>query len=125
MATIATTGSLIRQYTPYTGLSATERAQSGIARAELVYYNVNDSWPGSGTGNDRIYQTGFVDLPLDFGYVLTDAFCRIQSDNAELAVGASSVMRIFPGGSLGPQINLSLTSDSDRQDDSGSTAVAA
>ena len=125
MATIATTGSLIRQYNAFTGLSALERSQSGIARAEVVYYNVNDTWPGSGTGNDRIYQTGFIDLPKDFGYVLTDAFCRIQSDNAELAVGASSVMRIFPGGSLGPQINLSLTSDADRQDDSGSTAVGS
>ena len=63
MATIATTGSFVRQYNAFTGLSATERSQSGIARAEVVYYNVNDDWPAPGAGNNRIYQTGTLDLP--------------------------------------------------------------
>ena len=77
MALITTTASLIRQYNAFTGLSALERSQSGIARAELVYYNVNDSWPAPGAGNNRIYQTGDISLPKDFGYVITDAFMQI------------------------------------------------
>jgi len=124
MATIATTGSLIRQYNAFTGLSASERSQSGIARAEVVYYNVNDNWPGPGAGNERIYQTGFVDLPKDFGYVLTDAFVRLQAGGSARA-NASSVLRIYPGGVLGPQINLTLTSDPDRQDSGGATAIGS
>ena len=123
MAVIQTTANLKRLYTPFTGLSATERAASGIARAELVYYNVNDSWGAPGTNNSRIYQTGFIDLPNDFGYVLTDAFCRIQSSNARVLCNATSLLRVFPGGSLGPQINLTLTSDGDRQDEVASTPI--
>ena len=125
MAVIATTASLIRQYNAFTGLSATERSQSGIARAEIVYYNVNDNWPSPGAGNNRIYQTGSIDLPKDFGYVLTDAFCRIQSNGARIFTNASSLLRIFPGGILGPQINLTLTSDGDRQNSAGSTALGS
>lgn len=125
MATIATTASLIRQYNAFTGLSASERSQSGIARAEIVYYNVNDDWAAPGTGNNRVYQTGFIDLPKDFGYVLTDAFCRIQANPGDIKASASSVLRILPGGSLGPQINLTLTSDPDRQNATGNTAVGS
>ena len=81
MALITTTASLIRQYNAFTGLSATERSQSGIARAELVYYNVNDDWPAPGATNWREYTSGIVDLPKDFGYVLTDCFVRVEADN--------------------------------------------
>jgi len=124
MATTVTTGSFIRQYNAFTGLSAVERSQSGIARAEVVYYNVNDAWPAPGVGDNRVYQTGILDLPKDFGYVLTDAFCRIQSAG-EISAGASSVLRIYPGGILGPQINCTLTSDPDRQDSAGGTAIGS
>ena len=117
MATIATTGSLVRQYNAFTGLSAIERSQSGIARAEVVYYNVNDDWPNPGAGNNRVYQTGTIDLPKDFGYVLTDAFCRIESSASRIFANATSLLRIYPGGILGPQINTTLTSDGDRMDD--------
>ena len=122
MAVITTTATLIRQYNAFTGLSAVQRSQSGIARAEVVYYNVNDSWPAPGAGNNRVYQTGILDLPKDFGYVLTDAFCRIQSAD-EISAGASSVLRLFPGGNLGPQINCTLTSDPDRQNAAGNTDI--
>lgn len=125
MAVISTTASLVRQYNAFTGLSAIERAQSGIARAEVVYYNVNDTWPSAGLGNSRIYETGFIDLPKDFGYVLTDAYCRIESRAATMRVNASSVLRLFPGGSLGPQLNLTLTSDPDRQNSTGTTAIGS
>ena len=117
MALITTTGSLIRQYNAFTGLSATERSQSGIARAEIVYYNVNDNWPAAGSGNNRLYQTGQISLPKDFGYVLTDAYCVVSSDsNSSLKPEATSNLRIFPGGILGPQINLQLESKASRMD---------
>ncbi len=126
MATIVTTGSVIRQYNPFTGLSATERAQSGIARAEVVYYNVNDTWSAAGTGNNRAYQTGLTDLPKDFGYVLTDCYLKVKRDaSASLNLEAAGVMEIYPGGVLGPQINLQLVNHPARQDTTGSTAIGS
>ncbi len=124
MAVIATTASLIRQYNAFTGLSAVERSQSGIARAEVVYYNVNDNWLAAGAGNSRLYQTGTLDLPKDFGYVITDAFCRIQGPG-DVNAEATSVLRIYPGGVLGPQINLTLTSDAGRQNSAGNSNVGS
>lgn len=126
MALITTTGSLIRQYNSFTGLSAIERSQSGIARAEVVYYNVNDDWPAPGAGNRRVYQTGDVSLPKDFGYVITDAFMQVTVDNTdELYPEAVAHLRISPGGVLGPQINTSLVSYPSRQDNSGTTAIGS
>ena len=119
-----TTGSLIRQYNAYTGLSALERSQSGIARAELVYYNVNDDWPAPGSGNNRVYQTGDISLPKDFGYVITDAFMQVTvNDTNTLYAEAIAHLRISPGGVLGPQINTTLTSNASRQAPAGTTAI--
>ena len=124
MALETTTGTLIRQYNAFTGLSATERSQSGIARAEVVYYNVNDNWPAAAAGNNRIYQTGTLDLPKDFGYVLTDVFVMIRKNNSSaLYTNANSVLQLFPGGSLGPQINMNVPSEPDRQDSAASTPI--
>ena len=126
MALVTTTGSFIRQYNAFTGLSATERSQSGIARAEVVYYNVNDDWPAPGSGNIRIYQTGDISLPKDFGYVITDAFLQVTADNTDaLNPEAIAHLRISPGGVLGPQINTTLVSYASRQNASGSTAVGS
>ena len=124
MAVITITGTLIRQYNAFTGLSAVQRSQSGIARAEIVYYNVNDTWGTPGAGNTRVYQTGDIELPKDFGYVLTDAYCKIDAFG-QPNCSATSILRIQPGGSLGPQINLNLTSYPDRQDSSASTAIGS
>lgn len=125
MATITTTGSLIRQYNAFTGLSATERSQSGIARAEVVYYNVNDSWPTPGAGNIRAYTTGVIDLPKDFGYVLTDAFVRLDSaGTTALYVESVANLQIRVGGTLGPIINTVLVSDASRQD-AADTAIGS
>ena len=126
MALITTTGSLIRQYNAFTGLSAIERSQSGIARAEVVYYIVNDDWPAPGAGNRRLYQTGQLELPKDFGYVLTDAFVRISSDD-DSTIGTEMVgdLRIFPGGILGPQINTQLTAAPSAQDNTPTTSLGS
>ena len=124
MAVETTTGAFIKQYNAFTGLSAQERSQSGIARAEIVYYNVNDSWPGAGAGNNRVYQTGTLDLPKDFGYVLTDVSVKVHRDNSNaLYTNANSVITLFPGGSLGPQLNVNVPSEPDRQDSVASTNI--
>lgn len=126
MALITTTGSLIRQYNAFTGLSALERSQSGIARAEIVYYNVNDTWASPGAGNNRIYQTGNIELPKDFGYVITDANLQVTSDGTNvLRTEALASIRISPGGVLGPQINAPLPSYPSRQDGSGNTPIGS
>lgn len=109
MALIQTTATLLRQYNAFTGLSAVQRSQSGIARAEIVYYGVNDDFPAAGTGNLRAYQTGPIDLPKDFGYVLTDGFVKVEATGgASIATEMVANLRIYPGGTLGPQINTIL-----------------
>ena len=125
MALITTTGSLIRQYNAFTGLSAQERSQSGIARAELVYYNVNDNWLAAGAGNNRLYQTGQISLPKDFGYVLTDAYVKLSASNAYIPTEMVADFRIFPGGVLGPQINTVLRARPSLMDDNANTAVGS
>ena len=126
MALVITTGSLIRQYNAFTGLSAVERSQSGIARAEVVYYNVNDTWPAPGASNWRMYETGQLELPKDFGYVLTDAFVRVSSAG-DSTIGTEMLgdLRIFPGGVLGPQINTQLTAAPSAQDENATTAIGS
>ena len=124
MALVTTTGSVQRLYTPFTGLSATERAASGIARAEVVYYNVNDNWPATGAGDNRLYQTGQITLPKDFGYVLTDARILVSIDNVgDLGFEALGQYQLFPGGVLGPQINGVLHSDPGRQNADRTTPI--
>ena len=115
MALITTSASATRLYTPFTGLSALERAQSGVARAEVVYYGVNETWAAPGANNNRIFQIPQTTLPKDFGYVLSDVFVKVETSSAA-AVKAEAVgeMRIFPGGILGPLIPLSLISDPGR-----------
>lgn len=125
MALITTTGSVIRQYNSFTGLGAAERSQSGIARAEVVYYNVNDSWSGPGAGNNRIYQTGDISLPTDFGYVITDAYLQVVRTSDATYSEAVAHLRISPGGSLGPQINVTLPSYASRQNDAAGDAISA
>ena len=124
MALVTTTGSFIRQYNAFTGLSAVERSQSGIARAEVVYYNVNDTWPATGASDNRLYQTGQIDLPLDFGYVLTDARILVKDPNSDVVQGeAVAQYQLFPGGILGPQINGFMESTATRQNTGGGTAI--
>ena len=126
MALITTTGSLVRQYNAFTGLSALERSQSGIARAEIIYYNINDDWPVAGAGNSRVYQTGQISLPKDFGYVLADAYCTVSApSDSTMAIEAVSNLRLFPGGILGPQINIPMESPPGRMDATATTSIGS
>ena len=126
MALTTTTEPGIRLYNAFTGLSALERSQSGIARAEVVYYTVNATWPAAGSGNDRLFQTGNINLPKDFGYILTDANLVVKRPNAQdVYTEAAAQIRIYPGGILGPQINLVMPSAAGKQDANGTTAVGS
>ena len=126
MAIVTTTGTLIRQYNAFSGLSAIERSQSGIARAEVIYYNVNDDWNQPGAGNNRLYTSGAISLPKDFGYVLTDAYVAVDASGSSLQyLEMTGQFRILPGGVLGPQINLTLKAEPSKQDNSGDTAVGS
>lgn len=123
MALITTDASLIRQYNGFTGLSALERSQSGIARAELIYYGDTD-WDQPGAGNTRLFQVPQTTLPEDFGYVLTDVFISVTTDGTdEIYTEGTGQVRLYPGGVLGPEINLTLNSYPSRQDDAGTTAI--
>jgi hypothetical protein len=125
MALITTNASLLKQYTPFTGLSASERAASGIARAELIYYGDTD-WNGPGTGNNRLFQVPQTTLPEDFGYVLTDAFISVTTDlPGYVSTEMTGQFRLFPGGVLGPEINLSLVANPSRMTDNAATAVGS
>tara|TARA_B100001939_G_scaffold46952_1_gene36449 strand:+ start:955 stop:1599 length:645 start_codon:yes stop_codon:yes gene_type:complete len=125
MAITTTNASLLKQYTPFTGLSARERSASGIARAELIYYGDTD-WDAAGAGNVRLFQVPQTTLPEDFGYVLTDVFISVTTDgSADNSAGATGQVRLYPGGVLGPEISISLVSFADRQDATGNTAIGS
>lgn len=125
MALITTNASPIVQYTPFTGLSALERSQSGIARAELVYWG-NDDWAAPGAGNIRLFQIPQTTLPEDFGYVLQDVSVAIVSDGVTLiSAEAVGTMRLYPSGVLGPAIHLNVVNAPGRQDGGGGTATGS
>ena len=126
MALVTTTASLIRQYNAFQGLSAIERSQSGIARAEVVYYATNDDWPATGAGDNKLYKAGPIDLPKDFGYVITDAFVAVErtsGNNITTEMVGDSL--IAPGGTLGPQIRTVLEAASSKQGAVPSTAIGS
>ena len=124
MALISTTAALIKQYNAFTGLSASERSQSGIARAEIVYYNVNDDFSAAGSGNLREYVTGTKELPKDYGYVLTDVFVKVEAVNSA-TIGTEMIgnFRLYPGGVLGPQINTVMHAEPSAQSFTTTTPI--
>lgn len=122
MGLVTTNASLSKQYNPFTGLSASERAASGIARAELIYYGESD-WDNPGA-NHRLWQVPQTTLPEGFGYALTDVFISVTTDAAtECNIEAVGQVRLYPGGILGPEINLTLVSHPSRQDIFGTTPI--
>ena len=73
---------------------------------------------------DNIKQVKLV-YPKDFGYVLTDAYVNVSANTGGIDTEAVGSLRIYPGGTLGPQINVDLTSSASRQDSTGTTAVGS
>jgi hypothetical protein len=127
MAIVTTTAALTRQYNAFTGLSASERSQSGIARAEVVYFVTNDSWPAASSGTNRSYSSGVVDLPKDFGYVLTDCSIdvRTASVSATLQLEAVGGFELRIGGTLGPIHHIPLVNYASRAEDVHTTGVGS
>ena len=124
MALVTTSASLIRQYNAFSGLSAIERSQSGIARAEVVYYATNDDWPASGAGNNKLYKAGPIDLPKDFGYVITDCFVAVErTSGASVNTEMVGDFLIAPGGTLGPQIRAQIEATPSKQVATPSTTL--
>ena len=127
MAITTTTANLTRQYNAFTGLSAVERSQSGIARAEVVYFVTNDSWPGPTAGNQRTYTSGVVDLPKDFGYVLTDCSIdvRTSASSARMELEAVGGFEIRVGGTFGPIHHIPLINYPSRADDQHTLGIGS
>lgn len=125
MAIVTTTAALTRQYNAFTGLSAQERSQSGIARAEVVYFVTNDSWPAATGGNNRSYTSGVIDLPKDFGYVVTDCSIDVRTatitDKVELEAVGGFELRI--GGTFGPIHHVPLINYASRAKDTHNTPI--
>jgi hypothetical protein len=124
MATITSAATLTKRYNPYTGLSATERAQSGIARAELVFTAKAQTWANAGAGNERVLTaTCSLDTTSSYGYVLTDAFAFFR-DDAYIAMSAVAKVQISLGSLFsGEQVYTTMSAKPDRQDNTGSTAI--
>ena len=89
----------------------------------MIYYGDTD-WDTPGSGNTRLFQIPQTTLPEDFGYVLTDVFISVTTDaDAEIYTEAAGQFRIYPGGILGPEINLTLVSHESRQSNVGTTPI--
>ena len=90
MAAIATSRVPEARYQPYVGLPELQRAQSGIARAEVIYSDVT-AWAAPGAGNTAYIEFD-INLDNNYGYVLTDMSCWMFRPTA---FSAEAVGRVF------------------------------
>lgn len=125
MAIVRTAPTPKIRYTPFTGLSEMQRAQSGIARAEVVY-NINDGvWSGPGAGNVRLLDIAMT-LDRDFGYVLTDCTATFEdASNLSLEANAELEIQTTPGHPDNELYYFALESRPTRMDDLGTTAIGS
>ena len=122
MAVVQTDFTPALNYVPYTGLSALQRSQSAIARAELQYFAVNESWPSPGGANNRLLKTQ-ITLPSGYGYVVTDCYADVTNGSDHPDVEALAQLQLQPAGVLGPNIIVPVPSQPSRQDTSGTTPI--
>lgn len=90
MASIATNRVPTSRYQPYVGLPELQRAQSGIARAEVIFSDVT-VWAGGGPGNDT-YIEYQINLDNNYAHVLTDMSCWMFRG---LSFQAEAVGRVY------------------------------
>lgn len=124
MAIIQTDFTPVEKYIPYTGLTQLERTQSGIARAEFQYYAVNEDWPATSAGEQRLLKTQ-ITLPSGYGYVITDCYANVTQSNDLPKAEAVAELQIQPSGTLGPNIIVQLPGYSGRQNSAGTTAIGS
>ena len=95
MALAITTITPALWYQPFVGPSQLVRQQSGVARAELVYYINGGSWPASGAGNDKQLDIT-ITLPKSYGYVLTDMTAQITQDPGICTAQNNALVQVLP-----------------------------
>lgn len=95
MALVITTITPALWYQPFVGPSQLVRQQSGVARAELVYYINGGSWPASGANNDKQLDIN-ITLPKSYGYVLTDMSAQITNTNGYLYSQNNALVQVLP-----------------------------
>ncbi len=124
MALVQTNFTPVEKYIPYTGLTQLERTQSGIARAEFQYFTVNEDWPASGSGDNRLLKTQ-ITLPSGYGYVVTDCFANVTELGDFPKAEAFAELQLQPSGVLGPNVISQMPGYAGRQDSSGFTAIGS
>ena len=125
MGLVTTTVSPEVRITPFTGLSETRRERSGIARSEVVYSAIGN-WAATAAGDYRSISFAFS-LDPDYGYILMDSNAAFIKNAAYIKMEATGVMEIKtdtgPGATEIESQWYQYTSNSGRQDTSGSTNV--
>ncbi len=123
MATILTSVTPTQRYTPFTGLSELERAQSGIARAEDVM-RASGTWSGPGPSNNRAIE--FVHtLDPDYGYVVMDCFAKFYASGTNLNMEAVGNFQIqtTPGHPDNEIIETQMINDASRHGGNATTPI--
>ena len=95
MALVITTITPAVWYQPFVGPPQLQRQQSGVARAELVYYINGGSWPASGADNDKQLDIT-ITLPKSYGYVLTDMTAQITRDPGICTAQNNALVQVLP-----------------------------
>jgi len=95
MALAITTITPALWYQPFVGPSQLVRQQSGVARAELVYYINGGSWPASGANNDKQLDIT-ITLPKSYGYVLTDMTAQITNSVGFVSAQNNALVQVLP-----------------------------
>jgi len=95
MALVSTTITPAVWYQPFVGPSQLVRQQSGVARAELVYYINGGSWPAPGANNDKQLDID-ITLPKSYGYVLTDMTAQITNSVGFVSAQNNALVQVLP-----------------------------
>lgn len=125
MATILTSVQPTQRYTPFTGLSEIQRAQSGIARAEDVRRS-SGSWAAPGAGNNRVINFTHA-LDPDYGYIVMDCFAKFYASNSDIEMEAVGNFQIqtTPGHADNEIIETQMVNDPSRQEGNAGTAIGS
>jgi hypothetical protein len=95
MALVVTTITPAIWYQPFVGPPQLQRQQSGVARAELVYYINGGSWPASGANNDKQLDID-ITLPKSYGYVLTDMTAQLTNAAGYIYAQNNALVQVLP-----------------------------
>ena len=124
MTVIVTNVTPEQRYTPFTGLTELQRAQSGIARAEDAR-KASGSWAATGAGERRVINFNHS-LDPDYGYIVMDCFAKFYATgNLSMEAVGNFQIQTTPGHPDNEIIESSMISSPSRQDSIGSTAIGS